>query len=136
MDAVAGAQRGWNVPVPSVVIALLHPSKLDVNDPNGSSAVNYTYPEWGEYHSFVDAARAEAQSSECGQGLLIELSTHGHIDQLLELSYLLTASQLAQVGAFRERFDRSLRSHLSQHITKRVRPLHHYLFLDTFLFPE
>lgn len=81
---------------PHTVIMHLHRRKLDANREIGEAAEGNATAEraWREYHSFLDAARADIERRH-GRGFYADIHGHGHDIQRLELGYLLSASDLA-----------------------------------------
>jgi len=73
---------------PHLIINHLRRTKLDPNREIVEAAQGNTFAEqaWNEYHTFITAARAAAETS-AGFGFLVDVHGHGHTVQRLELGY-------------------------------------------------
>ncbi len=80
---------------PHVVLNRLHRNRLDANREVMEAAQGNPFSEyaWSEYHEFIDSAKARAVPLG-GRALFIDLHGHGHVEQRIELGYLLSAADL------------------------------------------
>lgn len=80
---------------PHVIVCHLDRVKIDQNreihEATGDNPL--TIISFTDYHNFIDTAAALV-TRMYGKGILIDLHGHGHLNQRLELGYLLSASQL------------------------------------------
>lgn len=80
---------------PHVVIVHLRRTKLDANRPLAEAACGSPAAEiaWRDFHAFLEIAR-ETVVDAAGRGWYMDLHGHGHLEQRLELGYLLRGSLL------------------------------------------
>lgn len=85
---------------PHLVISHLNRTKLDPNRDIVEGAQGNAPAEqaWNEFHNFIAAARASAESAY-GFGHVMDIHGHGHTIGRLELGYALGASQLNRTDA-------------------------------------
>ncbi len=81
--------------LPFVIINHLRRKKVDVNRDIQEAACGGKTAElvWEEYHSYVDSAKEEILKYS-KKGFYIDLHAHNHVEQFLELGYLLDAEEL------------------------------------------
>ena len=82
---------------PTLVINQLDRSRMDPNRSlaQGAQGAREAQAAWRAYHQAIEAAAARI-SRACGQGLYLELHSHGQTGRWLELGYGLTADDLAE----------------------------------------
>jgi len=84
---------------PHVIICHLKRIKVDCNREIKEAAQGNAEAEraWKDFHNFIEQARKSVVEGN-GTGLYIDLHGHGHPEARLELGYLLSNSQLKNVG--------------------------------------
>jgi len=80
---------------PHVIINLLHRKKFDANRDIGDAADgNATVEEaWFSYHDFINSAKNQVVS-DYSKGIFLDIHGHAHVNERIELGYLLSGSQL------------------------------------------
>lgn len=83
-----------------IIINKLARKKLDANREIVEAAVGDPNAEiaWNEYHNFIQAAK-DSCIAQYGSAIYIDLHSHGHIKQRIELGYLLTKTELQLTDA-------------------------------------
>jgi hypothetical protein len=85
---------------PALIFCHLHRTKVDCNREIKEAAQGNATAEqaWREYQGFIATAQKAVQASGA-KGLYIDLHGHRHPEMLVELGYLLTASQLRKLDS-------------------------------------
>lgn len=80
---------------PYIVLNDLHRKKLDLNRSlnNSNCGDQTTKPYWNLFHNQIDEFRTKIQN-KYGAGLVIDIHGQSHVEQRIELGYLLSSSQL------------------------------------------
>lgn len=83
---------------PQIIICNLKRTKLDCNRDSidGACGNKEAKQAWIEFNSFIDTAQKKMLTKYGNKLIYIDLHAHGHDSQMIELGYLLTASDLNQ----------------------------------------
>jgi N-formylglutamate amidohydrolase len=86
---------------PYIVLNDLHRKKLDLNRSlnNSNCGDQTTKPYWNLFHNQIDEFRTKIQN-KYGVGLVIDIHGQSHVEQHIELGYLLSSSQLRNNSSF------------------------------------
>lgn len=86
--------------MPHIIINKLSRIKLDANREIVEASQGDTASEaaWHEFHNFIQAAKNKCKS-DFGSALYIDLHSHGHPKQRIELGYLITRTELQNSNA-------------------------------------
>lgn len=77
---------------PTAVINKLHRRKLDANRDKAEATFGIAQVEqaWDEFHSYINQSKQAVQ----GPALFLDIHGHGHVEQLVELGYLISGRDL------------------------------------------